>query len=235
MFEPLQISLRVVLALVFLFAITKFLTKRNLANSTHFDYVATVTLGTITGNVAFNLEINVLNLLLAMLLVTIIIMGVSKTSFKHRALRKFLAGNPTTLIKNGKILEKNMADLNYSFDHLEQQLRHERVFDISEVECAILEPNGNLSVQVKSENQVLRRKDINLHTQNEGLATEVVLDGKVVDNGLSEKGLSKEWVYKELKKKGIKDIHEVAFAAISTNGNLYVDLYSDQLENKSNE
>jgi Predicted membrane protein len=67
-------------------------------------------------------------------------------SFKYKLLRRILAGEPTILIKNGKVLEHTMSMLDYSFDYLVQQLRQKNVFDIGKVEFAILEPSGELSI-----------------------------------------------------------------------------------------
>lgn len=227
MFEPLSIALRVILALIFLFAATKFLTKRSQSNLTYFDYVAAVLLGTIAGNLAFNVNIHILNFIFSLILTAFIIFLVSHISLNYRPLRKFLAGEPTILIQNGKILENNMAKLNYSYDYLNQHLRQEKIFDISQVEFAILEPSGELSIQLKSQNRSLTPQDLHISTKYEGLATELILDGKVIEQNLHRKGLSNEWLNGKLKEKGIENVKEVAFAALATDGNLYVDLYRD--------
>jgi len=227
LFEPLNIALRVILALIFFFSATKFLTKRSLSTPTYFDYIAAALLGTIAGNLAFNVNIHILNFILSLILTTFIIVLVSYLSFHYKPLRNFLAGEPTILIQNGKILENNMTKLNYSYDYLNQHLRQEKVFDISQVEFAILEPSGKLSVQLKSQNRPLTPQDLHMSTKYEGLATELILDGKVIEQNLQYKGLNKEWINRKLKEKGIENIQEVAFAALATNGNLYVDLYRD--------
>ncbi|CAH2214817.1 YetF domain-containing protein [Tepidibacter aestuarii] len=227
MFNPLTIVLRVFLALIFLFIATKLLTKRSLANLTYFDYVATTVLGTIAGNLAFNIKINISIFILSMTLITLIIMLISYVSLKYSPLRKFVAGEPTILIRNGKILEYNLSKLSYSYNYLNQQLRQEGVFDINKVEFAILEPSGELSIKLKSQNSPLTPQDLNLSTEYEGLATEIILDGKILENNLQKNNFSKKWLYQELNKKGIKNINEISFAALSSNGNLYVDLYRD--------
>lgn len=227
MSESLAIVPRTALALIFLFISTKILTKRSLSKLTYFDYLAIVTLGTVAGNLAFNMKIKSINFIISMSLITLIIHLASYLSLKSRLLRKYLAGEPTILIKNGKILENNMAKLKYSYDYLIQQLRQEEVFDISHVEFAIFEPNGELSVQLKSQNRPLTPHDLNIHTDYEGLATEIILDGKLIENSLGVNNLTKYWLDEELRKRGIKDIKEVAFAALATNGNLYVDIYKD--------
>ena len=228
MFEPLNILLRVFLAVTLLLLATKFLTKRSLSNLTYFDYVAGALLGTISGNLAFNLKIGILNFILAIGLTTLILELFSYFSLKYRPLRKILAGEPTILINNGKILEHTMAKLNYSFDYLVQQLRQENVFDIGKVEFAILEPSGELSIQLKSQYKPLTPPDLNVSTSYEGLVTEVVLDGAIIDKNLRQRNLNRQWLYQELNKKGIQRIEEVAFAALASNGNLYLDLYRDK-------
>ncbi|QEK11527.1 DUF421 domain-containing protein [Crassaminicella thermophila] len=225
--EILIIIFRTILALVLLFIYTKILTKRSLAKLTYFDYLAMATLGTLAGNLAFNVKIKIIYFIISMTFVTLVVYFASYVSLKSRFLRKYLAGEPTILIKNGKILENNMAKFKYSYDYLMQQLRQENVFDISQVAFAIFEPNGELSVQLKSQNRPLTPQDLNIDTNQEGIAVEIILDGKIIENNLKINNLSKEWVYEALKKRGIKDIKEVAFAALSTNGKLYVDLYND--------
>ncbi|GMQ62143.1 DUF421 domain-containing protein [Vallitalea maricola] len=227
MLESLIIVLRTVLALIFLFISTKILTKRSLSKLTYFDYLAIVTLGTVAGNLAFNVKIKMIDFIISMTVITLIIYLISCLSLKSRLLRKYLAGESTTLIKNGKILENNMTKLKYSYDYLIQQLRQEEVFDISHVEFAIFEPNGELSIQLKSQNRPLTPQDLNIQTNYEGLATEIILEGKLIEKNLKLNNLTKEWINDELKKRGIEDIKEVAFAALSTNGNLYIDLYQD--------
>jgi uncharacterized membrane protein YcaP (DUF421 family) len=227
MFEPLNITFRVIIALIFLFVATKSLTQRSLSNLTYFDYVAAAILGTVAGNMAFNVNIHILNFGLSLILTTLIILVASSLSLKYKPLRKFLAGESTILIQNGKILEHNMANMNYTYDYLNQQLRQEKVFDISQVEFAVLEPSGELSIQLKSQNRPLTPKDLNLSTKYEGLATEMILDGNIIEKNLQKNSLSREWLYNELKKKGIEHTKEVAFAALATNGNLYVDRYRD--------
>jgi uncharacterized membrane protein YcaP (DUF421 family) len=228
LFEPLNILLRVILAVMLLLFVTKFLTKRNLSNLTYFDYVAGALLGTISGNLAFNLKISILNFIFSIVCTALVLMLFSYCSFKYKSLRKILAGEPTILIRNGKILEDTMRKLNYSFDYLVQQLRQENVFDLSKVEFAILEPSGELSIQLKSQHNPVTLQDLNISKPPEGLVTELILDGKILESNLSQRNLNPQWLYQELVKHGIKSIDEVAFAALASNGNLYLDLYRDK-------
>ena len=229
MFEPFHILLRVILAVTLLLLATKLLTKRSLANLTYFDYAAGALLGTISGNLAFNLKISISNFILSIAGTTFILILFSFFSFKYKPIRKILAGEPTLLIKNGKILENTLQKLNYSFDYLVQQLRQENVFDLSKIEFAILEPSGELSILLKSQFNPLTPQDLNVKTHYEGLVTEVILDGKILESNLSQRNLNSEWLHKELRKKEVMKVEDVVFAAVASNGNLYLDLYQDKV------
>ena len=188
-----------------------------------------VTLGTLAGNLAFNTEIAIMDFLLAMLVITVIIKLASYLAIKSRFWRKRIAGEATILIKNGKILEEKMHQLNYSYDYLLQQLRREKVFDLSKVEFAILEANGKLSVGLKSQYRPVIPKDLDLETDYEGLAVTVILEGQVLKSNLELMDLSRDWLAGELQTRDIADSKEVTFGALATNGKLYIDLYDDEV------
>lgn len=223
-----NILIRVILSLTLLFLSTRILTKRSIANLTYFDYVATATLGTIAGNLAFNVRVKIHVFVVAMILITLIIYIISYVSLKINPFRKFLTGEPTFLIREGKILEHNMASLNYSYDYLIQQLRQEKVFDIGQVQYAILEPNGKLSIELKPENKPVTAKDLNISNNGGGFAREIILEGKVIDKNLKDLGYDIAWLQNELTKRGIDKIEEISFSALSTNGKIYIDLYKDE-------
>lgn len=223
----ITICFRTFLALLYLFIITKILTKRSLSQLTYFDYLAVAMLGTLAGNLAFNIKIDTIIFIISMTMVAVIVYILSYLSIKSKNLRGYLAGKPTILIQDGKILEMNMYKLKYSFDYLIQQLRQQQIFNIKNVQSAILETNGELSVQLKSQNRPLTPKDMNIHTNQEGLAKEIIIDGKLIEKNLKSINLNKHWIDKELKKKNINNIKDISFGVISSNGELYIDLYRD--------
>lgn len=229
-FDPFNIIIRVILALILLFTATRFLNNRSLSSITYLNYIATATLGTIAGNLAFNIRIGISNFVLAGALITAMLALASYVSLINRPLRKLLTGDSTVVIKDGKILEQNMAKLSFSFDYLNEKLRLKQIFDISTVDYAVLEPTGELSVKLKSSERPLRPKDINLTAKSDGVALEIILDGKVIEENLRKRNLKISWLMHELNNKGITGIEEVAFAALATNGNLYVDKFKDHIQ-----
>ncbi|WP_207644299.1 DUF421 domain-containing protein [Desulfolucanica intricata] len=147
--------------------------------------------------------------------------------------RKIIEGEPVVVIQNGKIDEEAMARQRFNYDDLLMLLREKGIFNIEDVENAIFERNGELSVQRKSQLNPVTPSDLNLSTQYQGLPTTVIQDGVLIENRLKEISLSKDWLYKKLQAEhGVKTIDEVSIAQLDTNGNLYVDIKNANPENK---
>lgn len=127
-------------------------------------------------------------------------------------------------MQNGQIMENNMKKLRYHLDNLESQLRDKGVFDFSEVEFAVLEPHGQLSVLKKSQYLPVTPEDMNLSTKYKGLSTEIIKDGVLFEENLIQNNLSCDWLLQELKKRNISSISHITYAALNTNGVLYVSL-----------
>ncbi len=125
---------------------------------------------------------------------------------------------------NGKILEDNMKKARYTLDNLEMQLRFNGVFNINEVEFAVLEAHGQLSVLKKTPYNPVTPKDLNISTDYKGLATEIIKDGILLEQNLKQNNLDFKWLYNQLSTQGINDIEEVMLATLNTDGSLYIDI-----------
>ena len=150
-------------------------------------------------------------------------------SLKSRKCRKFLAGDPTIVIQNGNILEKNMNKMRYTLDYLNQQLREKDVFNIEEVLFAIVETNGTLTVLKKPQFRNVTRQDLMIPITPEfNLPIELIMDGEVIKENLEQNNLTESWLHLELKKRNIVQ-HDVLYAVLSGNGNMYVDTYENHI------
>lgn len=130
-------------------------------------------------------------------------------SLRSRKYRKLIDGEPTIIIKNGKINEKEMKKERYNFDDLLMQLREQQIRYISDVEFAILEPTGKLSVLKKEKNK-------------KGHTVGLIVNGQIQEDKLSELNISKEWLLNEIYKRGYKKLEEVSFCSYE-NGKLHID------------
>ncbi|WP_299512071.1 DUF421 domain-containing protein [uncultured Rummeliibacillus sp.] len=229
MSENFEVILRSIASFGLLLIGTRILGKQTISQMTMFDFVASISLGAISANLAFNTSIKVHHIIIALVIYFIIIFTIAVISLKSRKSRKFLAGDPTIVIQNGKILEKNMNKMRYTLDYLNQQLREKDVFNIEEVLFAIVETNGTLTVLKKPQFRNVTRQDLMIPITPEfKLPIELIMDGEVIKENLEQNNLTESWLYSELKKRNLVQ-HDVLYAVLSGNGNMYVDTYENHI------
>lgn len=225
--EHIEVVIRAILAFSILLIGTRILGKQTISQMTMFDFIAGISLGAITANLAFNLTIDIHHFLISYFIFTLIIFLTAYISMKSRKARKFLAGDPTVIIQDGNILEKNMRKMRYTLDYLNQQLREKDVFEIEEVSYAMVEPNGTLTVLKKPLYRNATLKDLKLQPISElGLPVELIMDGVIIRKNLEENDLSIHWLEDELRKRKVTR-KEVVYAVRSSSGSLYFDYYDD--------
>ncbi|PKM45963.1 MAG: DUF421 domain-containing protein [Firmicutes bacterium HGW-Firmicutes-8] len=226
MAEGLHIIFRSVVTFFILLIFARILGKQQLSQLTFFDYIVGITVGSIAADTTdFNRDLTLQMIGLASWMTLALILQI--VTLKSRKLSKFIDGDPVVVMKNGKILEKNMAKMRYKTKELLEQLRIKGAFNLGDVEFAILEANGELSVLKKSQRLPVTPSDLNMSTKYEGVSTSIILEGKVIRENLDKCGLSMDWLLNELKKQSVKNIEEVFIASLDTEGKLYIDKYND--------
>lgn len=224
--ELLQAVSHSIMIYFLLILLTRIIGKKLLAQMTFFDFVTGITIGTI-GGAYVTTEVKGLYVLIGPVVLTALVYLTGTLTFKNITARKLIEGEPIIVIQNGKIYEKNMSKIRYNVDDLLMQLREKGVFDLTEVEFAVLESHGQLSVLKKTQHLPVTSKDLNLSTDYKGLSTEVIRDGRIEHDNLRQLNLSHEWLYNELVKRNIQNIEEVYLATLATNGTLFVDTIKD--------
>lgn len=217
-----------ILVFTMLLVLTRVIGKKLLSQLTFFDFVIGITIGTISGAYVV-VMVKGMWVLLSPLILTILTVLFGLISIKSLGFRKMVEGEPVVVIQNGKILEKNLLRLRYHLDDLEMQLREKGVFNFNEVEFAILEPHGQLSVLKKTQHLPVTPQDLNLATKYKGVATEIIKDGDILVQNLIQNNLSREWLIQELKRRNINDPNQIVYAALNTDGSLYIDKKDDDL------
>lgn len=218
-----QVALRTVLAFFAILLITRLLDKEQIGELTFYEYVTGITIGSLAADMATITLISPWVILTALVVFAALTFLMGYVSLKSRAARKLLEGQPTVVIQNGKILARNMARCRYNIDDLLLQLRTQGVFNIADVEFAILESNGQLSVLPKSQRRPATREDLRIPSHYEGLNSELIVDGEIIYQNLKQNNLDEAWLIHELERRGIHSSREVMLASLDTQGNLYVD------------
>ncbi|MBD3919031.1 DUF421 domain-containing protein [Paenibacillus sp. PR3] len=230
MMDHLVILIRSISAFFILMVIARILGKQTLSNMNFHEFVTAVILGAMAANFAFNEKIAVVHLIIALSVFTITSYVLSKLFMKFRKFKMWTEGTPTVLMEGGRILEDNLRKNNMTLDSLNQQLRQKEIFDIEEVEYALLEVNGKLSVQKKKELQAVTLKDLHLNAGNIlQFPIELVIDGQLLNDNLKSNHIPESWILSQLEARN-KKLEDVFYAVKSSNGQLYLDDYKDNIQ-----
>lgn len=231
MSEGLVVVVRSLIGFFSLLIFARIIGKSQISQLTFFDYVLGITIGSMAASLATDLSSRAWPHWVALITWAALGYVMEKITIKWRYAAKFLEGDPVIVVMSGKIMDDALRKTNYRISELMGLLRNKGIFDVSQVDFAILEPNGQLSVLQKPENLPLTPKDMNIKASSSGISSELIYDGMIVEQNLRQFKKDKKWLQKELQKQGIKDVSEVFFASLNPAGSLYIDLYKDRLQN----
>lgn len=222
-----DIVVRTLLVLFLLLVVTRILGRRTLSELTFYDFVLSLILGQVGGAIITDKAFGIENGTVALVICTLWILAINMLTLKSIPARKLIEAEPLLVISRGKILENNLKKRYYNVNDLLEMLREQGTFDPYEVEAALIEADGQLSVLKKPEYASPVRKDLNLQPQKMPAGTlagrEVIIDGKIIDRGLLESGLTREELKAKLLSMGILNTDDVILAMITPEGELYVD------------
>jgi uncharacterized membrane protein YcaP (DUF421 family) len=227
--DGLHIFIRALGALIALFVMTRILGKKQISQLTFFEYATGITLGDLAGMISTDVERNFFHGIIALSVWGFVPFFLERLNLKSKTLRLWFEGKATIMVKDGHILEDNLKKEGYTADELLEQLRIKNVFKTADVEFAILETNGDLSVLLKKENQPLTAKHLGMKLTNEKQSETVIMDGAIQDEPLAVAGKSKEWLRTELDKLGVT-LENVFLGQTDSYGELTVDLYDDKIK-----
>ena len=222
--------LKALIAFVVILIMARWLNKEQLSQLTFYDWIVGITIGSIAANLATDPEGRTLEHIVVLVVFSAAAFFTGLITEKSRPLRKIIEGEPTVVIHNGRILEHNIAKLHYNVDNLLSQLRQKNVFNIEDVEFALLEGNGGLSVLLKSQKRPLTPSDLGVPTGYEGLSSEIIVDGRVIYQNLKQNQLDEQWLISELRKRGYNSPRDIVLATLSSDGQLYIDDKKDETE-----
>ncbi|RAT95719.1 DUF421 domain-containing protein [Brevibacillus sp. Leaf182] len=224
----LSILLRSIGAVAYLFLLTKIIGKRQIKQLTYIEYIVGISIGSIAAFMATEMDGPVYHSLIAMGIFALFPYLMEWLSLKSKVLRDLFEGKSTVLIKEGKILEDNLKKERLTAEDLMEQLRIKNVFRVADVEFALMETSGEVSVLLKSESQPVTPKHLELTVAPTEENQVVIMDGVIMDEPLATAGLNRRWVRTELQKAGVA-LENVFLGQVDKGGELYLDLYDDKL------
>lgn len=205
--------------------LARFIGKKQISQLTFFHYVTGITFGSIAAEISAQVETPFWDGLVALIWWTVLTILISYLSLKSEKLRVLFDDKPTILIQNGTILPKNLKKARLSLDELSMLLREQSVFSVADVDYAVFETNGELSIMKKPAMEAATKQDVKASTTpTQYIPTQVINDGKVILPNLLNLNLTEDWLMKKLKKKNVMKVEDVFYAQVLENGSLYVSL-----------
>lgn len=206
------IAIKLVVGYIALMVITKVLGKTQINQLTPFDFISALALGELVGGTIHDKEISPWQIVYAVLIWGSLVYITEMITQKFKSTRSILEGKPSIVIHKGKLnyteLKKNKLDIN----QLQNLLRKKDVFSILDVEYAILETDGTVSVLKTSDSSSPTRSDLNLKREPVKLPMAFVIDGEIVNDNLKEAGFDEKWLRGQLQVQGINRIQDCLIA-----------------------
>ncbi len=220
-------------SVIVLFLLTKLMGQKQISQLSLFDYINGITIGSIAAEMATALEQDFWLPLTAMVIYTLFSLLIAVLERKSIKLNKFFVGNPNILLENGVLYEKNLRRAHLSVTEFLSQCRIGGFFNLSDIQCAILEPNGSISFLPKGDMRPITPADMQIAAAPSTLLPNVIVDGKIFCANLRALGLNEAWLLKQLEKQGVSSPADVFLATVDAQKQLSV--YKKVAENDARE
>ncbi|MDG5787148.1 DUF421 domain-containing protein [Evansella sp. AB-P1] len=217
-----QITIKIVIGFFLLWFITIVLGKTTIKQLTPFDFVSAIILSELLGNGIYEENIKIQYMIFAIFLWGALMILMEKLLLKYKKLRGTLEGNPSIIIRDGKIDRTQLKKARMNINQLMSSLRQSDVFSIREVAYAILEANGSISILKKHNYENVIKQDLQLPEQPTYLSTMVIIDGEVLEDNIKELGYSRAWLNDQLIANGYGSSKEILYADWLKNDGLYI-------------
>ncbi|MDL4840460.1 DUF421 domain-containing protein [Aquibacillus rhizosphaerae] len=225
-----ELIIRIGLSFVVLLVLTRIMGRKELSQMTFFNFVSGIAIGSIGANLVVSQNLSIRNGIIALAGWSILTVVMGLVDIKSKAARKVIAGEPLILIKDGQIMEGALRKARLDIDALNAILREKNTFSVADVDYAIFETDGKLSVMKKHYKKSVTKEDMHLQKVSEevySMPTEVISDGTINQKNLDTLKLDQAWLENQLAQAGIDDLSKVFYAEVQKDGSLYIDNHDD--------
>ena len=217
--EFIKVVLTSLLSAVSLFVIAKIMGHKQMAQLDFFDYITGITIGSIAAELATELEAP-WKPLIAMIIYGLVALLLTILAHKVPKTRKYVNGTPTIVMDNGKLYRENMKKAKLELSEFMVLCRQEGYFNLKDIQTAVFEYNGRITILPKSEKRPLTPQDMNITPEKAEICTEIIMDGRILHENLKRLGLDLTWLDKQLKKQKYDNVKEIYLGICDKNNNL---------------
>lgn len=219
--EMLSVALTAVISVLVMFLLAKLIGNRAISQMNLFDYINSITIGSIAAELATSDLKNMHKPLTAMLIYAAAVILFAALSGKLIPFRRFVEGRTVILVQNGKLLNRNFKKAKIDVNEFLMQCRLNGYFDLQQIDTAVQESNGRISILPCVGARPVQVQDLNLSPAQEKLFSNVIVDGKVLPKNLKALGYDTQWLTKQLRRQNISDESDVFLAICNPDGAFY--------------
>ena len=214
---------------VLTFVITKYLKKKTLSRSTPFDLISYIIIAIIISLASLNILDNIYFGLIPLAVWVLIPIILDFASMKSKSIYNIMHGKERVFVKNGKIMEDNLSKERITGQEFLQEMRSKKVFNLADVEFAVMETTGDINVSLKADKKPITPHDLGQQVAPKTGPQTIILDGNILNEGLTNAGLNHGWLKTQLEIKGVT-LENVFLGQVDSSGDLYVDLFDDMIQ-----
>lgn len=220
--EIIQTIITSLVSIATLFILSKLMGNREMSQLSMFDYINSITIGSITAELATTEFTDFIKPFVAMLVYATVVILLSLLTDKSIILRRILSGKAMILYDNSELYSKNLQKAKIDINDFLSQCRINGYFDLSNIQTIVLETNGKLSFLPVSNQRPVMGSDLGINPSQDTLVANVIIDGKIMYDNLRHSGKNEKWLIDQLKAFDVKDISDVFLATCDLNNKLQV-------------
>lgn len=209
--------------------ISKYLKKKTLSKATPFDFISYAVIAIIITLISLNMINNIYFGLTTLAVWALMPLALDYASMRSKWVYNVIHGKERVLIKNGKVMEDNLSKARITGQEFLQELRSKKAFNLADVEFAVMETTGDISVSLKADKKPITASDLGKQVGSKSEPQTVILDGNILNEGLTNAGLNQGWLTTQLEIKGVL-LENIFLGQVDSSGDLYIDLFDDLIQ-----
>ena len=225
----LIVSLKSIILFFMAIIITRYMKRKTLARATPFDFISYSVVAVLIPLISLGIISNFYFGIITLLIWAIMPLVLDFSAMKSKTIYNLLHGKERVLIKNGKIMEDNLSKERITGQEFLQIMRSKNAFNLADVEFSLLETNGDINVSLKADKKPVTSYDLGKKVPQKSEPQAVILDGNILNEGLTNAGLNIGWLNTQLEAQGVP-LESVFLGQVDSSGDLYLDLFDDMIQ-----
>lgn len=209
--------------------VTKFMKKKTISRATPFDFISYSVIAIIVTLISLDIVKNIYFGLITLIVWALMPIVLDYASMRSKWIYNIINSKERVLIKNGKVMEDNLSKERLTAQEFLREMRYKKAFNLADVEFAVMESTGDINVCLKADKKPVTAYDLGEKVAPKTEPQTVIIDGNILNEGLTNLGLNQGWLNTQLENQGV-NLENVFIGQVDSSGDLYLDLFDDMIQ-----